>query len=498
MALAIPGFASPALSLALPQAGQSGEAKLEPRFAAILNQCKVKVEHMKILGDADITTAQEFGHIAKSDDKFAVFLKRIVNLDPDTRGEDALPSARFFMAWENCKKRNDVETEQSAQRAAQNLPVTVSTDDHQSTREAWERVLGRGVPDHKIPSENYFERKVGELETCLKAEALTSVTSLAQEKAQKNPQSVAGTSLLFDSAGHPTLKTQKKDFFVAMPEDEHSIRSRFELMGGMLEMLKMRFMANPIIATASIQIMKDYAEYLCGEKVWGLVVKGTGNVPISCPHVGHVLSYDSAIRELAARLMKSGRDYKSSLEMAMADNDTRTLHFTTPFSMEANTSLCRALSAPGLREIYPNLPALKSSIPKKVLAIENGGSDVGTKVDNSERNAVKRAKKKLKQDKKKEDAKKAAQTARQPLAILDAARPVGNPKGAKGGAKGGKGKKGAIPKGIKSRTDENEFVCFAHNLGETCKNTPCTFKHVCWWCHKAGCPQTGSTTKSCC
>ena len=46
----------------------------------------------------------------------------------------------------------------------------------------------------------------------------------------------------------------------------------------------------------------------------------------------------------------------------MADADTRTLNFTTPFSMEARTPECRAFSAPGLRErfgVNPKVPLVK-------------------------------------------------------------------------------------------------------------------------------------------
>ena len=63
-----------------------------------------------------------------------------------------------------------------------------------------------------------------------------------------------------------------------------------------------------------------------------------------------VCNYDMAIRDLQAKLMKGGHDFKSALEKAMADSDTRILYFTTPFSMEANSAACQVLSAPGLSE----------------------------------------------------------------------------------------------------------------------------------------------------
>jgi hypothetical protein len=105
-------------------------------------------------------------------------------------------------------------------------------------------------------------------------------------------------------------------------------------------------------------------EWLCGKNIWGYVVKGSEGKPISCPSLNMVLNYDFAVRELQHKIMKNGVDYKSALEQAMADPDTRTLHFTTPFSMEANGAECRSLSAPGLRERFgtsAKAPSLKRS-----------------------------------------------------------------------------------------------------------------------------------------
>ena len=66
------------------------------------------------------------------------------------------------MAWEVCRNRTEVEKEASAQRAVSRMPVQLAIDDFQSARDAFERKKGRVYVDHKIPSENYFEKKVGE------------------------------------------------------------------------------------------------------------------------------------------------------------------------------------------------------------------------------------------------------------------------------------------------------------------------------------------------
>ena len=58
----------------------------------------------------------------------------------------------------------------------------------------------------------------------------------------------------------------------------------------------------------------DYVNWLCGEYVWGFVVKGQGDLPISCSHLGQVLAYELAVRELAVKLIKGKMDWKSAME----------------------------------------------------------------------------------------------------------------------------------------------------------------------------------------
>ena len=57
--------------------------------------------------------------------------------------------------------------EASAQRAVNRMPVQLAIDDFQSAKDAFERKQGRAYVDHKIPPENYFEKKVGEMESSL-------------------------------------------------------------------------------------------------------------------------------------------------------------------------------------------------------------------------------------------------------------------------------------------------------------------------------------------
>ena len=129
----------------------------------------------------------------------------------------------------------------------------------------------------------------------------------------------------------------------------------------------------------------------------------------------------------------------------MADPDTRTLHFTTPFSMEASSAECRALSAPGLRERFGVVP--KANPLKRPHSEIAESSESAVPVTPS---AKKRARKQA--NKQKALANQAAQMRPPPqpsqLALEDR-RPPNN--GSAGGQDPkGKGKgKGKLPKGIK-------------------------------------------------
>ena len=79
-------------------------------------------------------------------------------------------------------------------------------------------------------------------------------------------------------------------------------------MAACLRMLKMRFSSHPAWATVEMSFFVDYVNWLCGEYFWGFVVKGQGDLPISCPHLGQVLPYKLAVRELAVKLMKGKMD----------------------------------------------------------------------------------------------------------------------------------------------------------------------------------------------
>ena len=74
------------------------------------------------------------------------------------------------------------------------------------------------------------------------------------------------------------------------------------------------------------------------------------------------------------------------------------------------------------------------------------------------------------------------------LALRDRQRQKGQDKGK------GKGKASNIPRGIRSKTEDNKPICFAFNAGELCVMPQCQMAHVCWWCPGAHAGGNSRTT----
>ena len=505
MPLTIPGSSTGQLVSSAAPAANSGISLLEPRFLSLLQQNDVSEENMAKLGTAGCKTMALFGHIGGKDEaRLEAYLKAVLNLDSQARPEDFIPIAQLVIVWTACKKRAEVETEVQAQRVVNHLPPQLTAEDHAAARDALEHRLKRPVPDHIIPSENYFQRKVGEVEGKFNPDKLTEVTNVTQEEAQKKPKGQAASTnyLDFDDTGRPTgLKSKTTDFWVPMPHNEATFKNRFEVMDHLYTMLQMRFSSNPILATYEVGMFKEYCEdYLCGERVWAFVIRGDNNEPISSPSLRQVCNYDFQLRGLMTRLMRKKVDIKTALERAMNDQDTRTLYFTAGFTMESNTAECKALSAPCLEEMFTSLAGRRGS--KRELGADGPTSSApavgktAAQLKKAEKNKNKRAKKAANQKAILDQQKASGAAPPAALAIMDIQK---KSKGAKGGGKNGKATKGggkaaknagkpAVPAGVvppgAHRTDptDGKPLCYAFSRKEKCVQEPCNFKHVCWWC----------------
>ena len=247
-------------------------------------------------------------------------------------------------------------------------------------------------------------------------------------------------------------------------------------------MCKQKLNHNPKLHTCTMDLFTRYVKWLKGPMIWGMHSLGPDDKPQSCPHIGHVIRYEKAVRTQVVNRINRGQDIQTAFEAALADETLKSMNLTVPFACHANTSECRALSAPGLRAMYnmgpaPNFmrgqkrPPPSDNVVK--ILIERGGATAANT------GLSKNQKKRARQAANREKGSSAPAIGAPPvvLAISDADRSKGGRKGA------GKGKKGGgLPKGAVAKTGDNKNICFAYNKCEECVQTPCSFVHCCWFC----------------
>ena len=202
---------------------------------------------------------------------------------------------------------------------------------------------------------------------------------------------------------------------------------------------------------------------------------------------------------------------QTAYEKALADADTRQLHFTTPVAVDAGTKKCTDLSAPGLIERFPSLPIQQGPSSSNARGAKRQLTDAqppptASPKAKSQNQKRAEAKKRLKE----ENARLQAQlkkTNNQQNGGGNGGRNGGGGGGAakgaggKGGGRNGGGKGGAAtggggkPNGAKAKTSDGKPICFSWNNGQPCRNSPCTFAHVCWFCEDAS--HAGGQNKTC-
>ena len=252
-------------------------------------------------------------------------------------------------------------------------------------------------------------------------------------------------------------------------------------------MVKMRYASNPRLAT--VAPFDRYIEWLKGPQVWNFVVKGKDGVPVACPHIGLVTEYDFAIRQRQAKLMNVGHDFQKAQEMAMADSDLRMQKFMGPFTCEVTTADCKALSAPGISDIFPQL---QKGAKRSHFATIGGRPETprasGVATESLSKGQAKRAKKAAAKKKVIEHGKTSVAEVR--------GQKKGKGKGGKDRAIGqgppAAGTRPELPPGCVDRTDDGRQICFNFNKGTCTRGDSCRFVHVSWKKGAAAAPPPGA------
>ena len=465
-------------------------AKLDARLHAMLTATKCNDKTLARFGEMGVHTVRDLTTLVDDRKDLRLFLKDALKLDFSTGGYEAtLEIGHIVQAWEAAGKRVEVEDKRDAERLSANLPPQLTGEDVLLLKKQFEKNFNRGrtITAAQTPSKAYLELKVGHAETLWEAERLAEVTSLAQQERHRLKN--AGSSerhMGWEERGDSvSFKIVTKPFGVPMPKDSEGLRARLRLLGFTYMFLKLKFPQKGVLATATKETFDNYTEFLFGDKVWNFATKGVDGQPNSCPHQDIVMGYDFAIRERVAELMVEGTDIDSAFEQAMKDEALKHTAFLCNFTLEHGSQRCRALSAPGFRDIH-GFTAPEG--PRK-RALEDGTVSESPLSKSQKRNQA-RAMSKAK--------------AAQQLALTNGAAAKGLGKAAKkaltnahGGAPGGANKTKGKGKGkLKGKLTEGPNaglgICFAYNDGTACKESPCPWAHACQICEgnhaKGDCP----------
>ena len=446
-------------------------AKLDAQMHVALVAENVKETTMVKLADADVINLTLLTNAADDKANFRLFLTAVVGLDVTARASDWMEVAKLMAIYDNAKVRNEVLVRANAERTAQFLPPQIQGNELDIARAAFVAAEFE-IDNLTAPSKAYFERKLGEVETSFAAECLTQVTTVSQTDSNTR------TGIEHDPH-NGTIKLTAKSFGAKLPANAEQFRSRMRTMAICFCYARSRFPSRRALTTVSITVFDRYVEWLFGPTVWNQVTRDFNDKPISCPTMLHMMNYDKAIRKEVATQMNTGIDFKTALVAAQDNTALRLTSFLQPVSIDAGSSACRALSAPGL-EASPNSGGGGNHNGKRgheQLALEDGPQ---------------------RQSKKAKKAAKAKAKAAAASAQGGGGGGGGNRGGGDGGSNGGggkagggagkgAGKKGAgkgfqLPDGASHTVSATSApICFNFNIGKNCP-PGCTRKHVCWFC----------------
>ena len=86
------------------------------------------------------------------------------------------------------------------------------------------------------------------------------------------------------------------------------------------------------------ETISEYADYILGDTVRGLVARNDRGESVASPSFAQVLHYEYQVRKEQAKLIGKGSSFKDALEAASKDYAIRERHFVTPMAVSAISS----------------------------------------------------------------------------------------------------------------------------------------------------------------
>ena len=272
-----------------------------------------------------VTTVGKFSSFFRDEADLVNVLRDDFNVDAANALADRAKVASVICSWKDAvtkaKRQAEVEAEMNSREWTKPIPV----GDYVQLRNVFQNAVGH-VEDRVLPSKEYLEKKLQELENGeFRAETLAEVVS----KDEIDPDVLVP---IFDSKG--SLSVKKGSTTVAMPTGPEQLRRRLSVMQNCMMMLALKHVNREEIQDITKDLFDRYKDYMLGDYVWGLSSTDLNGQQVQTPPWSLVLAYEHAVRKRAYSLMITERlMFGSALEKAWKCPTTKERHFITPLAL---------------------------------------------------------------------------------------------------------------------------------------------------------------------
>ena len=255
-----------------------------------------------------VTTVGKFSSFFRDETDLVNVLRDDFNVDAANTLADRAKAASVICSWKDtvtkAKRQAEVEAEMNSREWTKPIPV----GDYVQLRNVFQTTMGH-VEDRVVPSKEYLEKKLQELENGeFRAETLAEVVS----KDEIDPDVLVP---IFDSKG--SLSVKKGSTTVPMPTGPEQLRRRLSVMQNCLMMLALKHVNREEIQDITKDLFDRYKDYMLGDYVWGLSSTDLQGQQIQTPPWSLILAYEHAVRKRAYNLMITERlMFGSALEKA--------------------------------------------------------------------------------------------------------------------------------------------------------------------------------------
>ena len=165
----------------------------------LLSSHKVEELSQAKLFEDWIHTLAKFAAFVTSEEELTRVIKVNFGLDPECSLKVGGQVARYLVAWQTAKARIKMQAEAEATSELREWAKPISQIDYVAMRHSYAKLYGE-LEDKQIPSKEYLEKKLHELENGgFRAEALTEVVS-------RDQVDLDALMPVWDAKGHITVK----------------------------------------------------------------------------------------------------------------------------------------------------------------------------------------------------------------------------------------------------------------------------------------------------